>query len=403
MDKASMDYDVYVGIDVGKAGSYVVALGRTGETRYLSQPIGQDEKEIAEVLGRVSGAGRVLVVVDQHGNIGRLAVAVCRAMAIDVAHIPPRTFKKVADTYSEAKTDALDAYIIADAARNTPRHVRLVAGREETVEELKVLISARDDVVRDRTAWYNRLHDLLMQACPPLEALLAKDRLHSELALRLLERYGGPKGLKASGRARVSAWASKLKYHKTRAPGLVEEVFGALGALTVPLPAAAVMEGRISRIASWILALNGEVKRLDEMIGARSALIPEIGLVRGMPGIGGIHGAVIVCEIGDIDRFPSSSHLASYGGVAPVRRQSGCTLDKARKAKGGNRRLKGALLRSSFSACSCDADARAYYEKKCGEGKTHKQALYCLTRRRVDVIYALLRDGTEYMPLAKAA
>jgi transposase len=403
MDKASMNYDVYVGIDVGKTKHHVVALGKTEEMRYVSQPIAQDEKEIAKVLKKVSDIGSVLVIVDQYGNIGRLVVAVCRAMAIDVAHIAPRTFKKIADTYSEAKTDALDAYIIADTARTAPRHIDLVVDRNETIEELKVLISARDDIVRERTAHYNRLHDLLMQVCPPLETLFAKDRLHSDLVLRLLARYGGPVGFKAAGKAQVSVCASRLKYHKTRGPALVKEVFKALDTLVVRLPATAVIEERIKRIASRVVDLNAEVRELEEMIETRSVLISEIGIVQSIPGIGPIYGATIVCEIGDIKRFPSANHLASYGAVAPVKRQSGTSLNKTRKAKGGNRRLKNALIRSSFAACCRDASAKAYYEKKRGEGKTHKQILHCLARRRVDVIYALLRDGTQYLPLAKAA
>ena len=60
------------------------------------------------------------------------------------------------------------------------------------------------------------------------------------------------------------------------------------------------------------------------------------------------------------------------------------------------RRLKNAAIRSAQCALQLDKRAAAYYEKKRAEGKGHKQALRALARRRVDVIYALLCNGTFY-------
>ena len=60
----------------------------------------------------------------------------------------------------------------------------------------------------------------------------------------------------------------------------------------------------------------------------------------------GVCGADRV-EIGDIGRFRDSNHLASYAGVAPRKEESGTSVHKRRKRKGGNRRLKNALMQSS--------------------------------------------------------
>ena len=96
---------------------------------------------------------------------------------------------------------------------------------------------------------------------------------------------------------------------------------------------------------------------------------------------------------------PDASHLASYGGVAPAKRESGTTMSKTRGRRGGNRRLKNALIQSAQRALCCDEGARAYYDRKRGEGgKGHRQALRALARRRVDLIYALLSNGTFYEP-----
>jgi len=399
MDKARMDYDVYCGVDVGKSTNYFVALKDIGEDRILSRSILQDESEIRNVLAEVASHGKTLVTVDQYGCIGRLVVAVARDMGLDIAHISPRAFKRIAETYDESKTDALDGYIIADVSRSTPRLISLIGNRQEILEEIRVIISARDDIVKERTVYYNRLHDLINQVCPPLEALFDKEKLHADLPLRLFERYGGPCGFRRSGKLRVSRWAGGLKYHSTRGPQMVEEVFSALNSLTVLMPATMIIEEQIRRIASRILGLEEEEKQLNHMLSERAVHIPEITILKSMPGIGKVYSATIACEIADIGRFKNSSHLASYGGVAPAKHESGTSTKRDRKRKGGNRRLKNALIRSADLARQHDPNCKAYYERKRAEGKTYKQALHALARRRVEVIYALLSTGSLYEPL----
>lgn len=390
-------YDVYCGIDVGKTKHYAVALGADGE-RIEAGPLDQSERAIRDMLGRLSNLGEVLVTVDQFGNIGRLVVAVAKNMGIDVAHITPKSFKEIAETYSEGKSDAKDAFIIADVSLNTPRLIEPVGDRDEVLVEIRILSSRRDDVVRERTQCYNRLHDLLHQACPPLEAIFSKEKLHNDLEIRLLERYGGPQGFKRAGRSRCAKWAGSMKYQANRGPKLVGRVFDALDEMTVTLPGAAVIEEQIKKLAARVIELEAEEAAVNEAMEARSSLIPEVTLLRSIPGIGPVYGATIASEIGDIRRFPSADHLAAYAGVAPVREESGTSVRRTKKRKGGNRRLKNAVIQSAQRARLSDPICGKYYERKRAEGKGHRQAIRALARRRVELIYAILRDGTLYEP-----
>ncbi|PPH96807.1 hypothetical protein C5C56_13730 [Rathayibacter sp. AY1D1] len=45
-------------------------------------------------------------------------------------------------------------------------------------------------------------------------------------------------------------------------------------------------------------------------------------------------------------------------------------------------------------------ESRVFYDRKCGEGKSHKQAILALARRRLDVIWAMFRDDRTYTPPA---
>ncbi len=404
MDRAQvMEYEVFVGIDVGKSSNYVVALDRFSDERIMSQSVIQEESAIMDVLARILEKGKALVVVDQCGAFGRLTVAVAQDMGIDVAHIPPRKFKQAAEPYGEDKTDAKDAFIIADVARSQPRWIELVGTRAEAIAEIKVITSCRDDAVRERTRHYNRLHDLIHQVCPPLETVFTKQKLHNDLEIRLLERYGGPQGFRRAGRARCAKWAGSLKYQRTRGPEKVGEIFEALSKQTVTLPATAVIEEQIKKTAARIIELEAEEEAFNAELERLSKLLPEVALIKSIPGVGRVYGATIVAEIGDITRFRSPHHLASYGGIAPAKEESGTSVKRGKKRKGGNRRLKNALIQSAQIAIESDALAREYYDRKRAEGKKHRQAIRALARRRADLIYAMLSNGTFYEPPSEKA
>ena len=396
--KEALKYQVFCGVDVGKATNYVVALGRDDDERLVSRAVEQTETDMRAALAEATSHGVTLLVVDQPGSFGRLTVAVARDMGIDVAQIPPKRFRQVAETYGEGKSDAKDAFIIADAARSTPRNVELLGSRGDAIAAIRVVTSCRDDVVHERTRTYNRLHDLINQVCPPLERLFSGQKLHSELATRIFARYGGPHGLRRAGRSRASKWAGSLKWHRNDGPAKIAEVFDAIDGQTVDMPGTDAIERQIMRLAARALELETEERSLNGELERLSSLVPEVSLLRSVPGIGAVYGATIAAEIGDVSRFSRPSSLASYAGVAPVREESGSSVSRSRRRKGGNRRLKNAVIRSSECSVLHDEVARGYYDRKRAEGKSHRQAIRSLARRRIDLVYALLRDGTLYEP-----
>lgn len=87
--------------------------------------------------------------------------------------------------------------------------------------------------------------------------------------------------------------------------------------------------------------------------------------------------------------------LAAYAGIAPVTHRSGSSIRGEFPARSGNHKLKRALFLSTFAALHAPA-SRAYYDRKRAEGKKHNAALICLSRRRCDVLFAMLRSGELY-------
>ena len=93
--------------------------------------------------------------------------------------------------------------------------------------------------------------------------------------------------------------------------------------------------------------------------------------------------------------FPRQDIL-SDAGIAPVTHRSGTSIGGEFPSHAGNKQLKNALFRSAWVASNCDPASKAYYERKRAQGKKHNAAVICLARRRCDVIFAMLRDGSLY-------
>lgn len=147
-------------------------------------------------------------------------------------------------------------------------------------------------------------------------------------------------------------------------------------------------------------------ERIGELEGQLEELVasdPRGEVVGSLPGMGAMLTAELLAEVGNVARYGSADGLAAAAGVAPVLRASGGTSYK-RRSRRGNRTLKFVFYRSTFCALSHHPPSRAFYDRKRGEGKNHTGALMALARRRVNVLWAMLRDGRVYEdPAEKAA
>jgi hypothetical protein len=134
MAEVAAEYGVFLGLDVGKCEHHATGLSPDGR-RPHDGPLPNTEARLRTVFGTLARHGELLVVVDQPASIGALPVAVARACGHQVAYLPGLAMRRIADLHpGNAKTDARDAYVIADAARTLPhaaphRHRRRDAGR----------------------------------------------------------------------------------------------------------------------------------------------------------------------------------------------------------------------------------------------------------------------------------
>jgi len=93
------------------------------------------------------------------------------------------------------------------------------------------------------------------------------------------------------------------------------------------------------------------------------------------------------------DRLLGADRLAANAGLVPAARDSGKRVGNNKGMRGGNKVLKRVFYQSAFASLRSAPEYRVFYERKRAEGKRHTQALIALARRRVNVLWAMLRDG----------
>ncbi|WHX77370.1 IS110 family transposase [Priestia flexa] len=128
-----------------------------------------------------------------------------------------------------------------------------------------------------------------------------------------------------------------------------------------------------------------------------------------MPGIDLVTASALIAEIGDVRRFPNANKLARFAGIAPVYFGSG-GKGKEHKSKQGNRALHALFYNLAVQQVQVAKGSKlprnpvfyAYYQRKLKEGKTKGQALVCIMRRLVNIIYGMMKHKTAYqMPKMK--
>jgi transposase len=393
---------LWVGIDAGKAHHWLAAVDETGATIW-SKKIANDESAILTALGEILAlADQVHWAVDIAGTASALLLALLAAHGQQAVYVPGRTVNRMSGSYrGEAKTDARDAYVIADTAR-LRRDFTSIRVPAQLAADLALLTGHRTDLIADRVRMLNRLRDVLTGIFPALER--AFDYADHKGALILLTRHQTPAAIRRYGQARLTAW---LRGRNVRNPDAV-----AVTALQVArtqhvtLPGQDVAAGIVADIATQVLALDDRLKHIDQQIRQTFRTHPQAHIIESLPGMGPILGAEFIVAAGDLSAYADAGHLASAAGLVPVPRDSGRRTGNLHRPKRYSRRLRRVFYLSAQTSIIREGPNRDYYVRKRAEGCKHVQAVIALARRRANVLWALLRDDrpfTLHPPVAQAA
>ena len=387
--------NLWAGIDAGKRTHHCVVIDCDG-TVLLSRKVGNDETALLELIADVIGlADRddVCWATDLTDGGAALLIALLAAHAQGLLYIPGRIVHHAAATYrGDGKTDAKDARIIADQARMRT-DLQPVRVPEQVAVDLRLLTSHRLDVIHDRVRAINRLRATLLEYFPALER--AFDYSKNKAALALLSRYATPDSLRRIGVTRLTAW---LKARGCRNSAKVAQIaVDAARTQTAALPAQTIGASLVAKLAAQITTIDENLAQIDAEIMTHVSRDDRAQLLLSMPGFGAVLAATFFAQIGgNLDNFDTVDRLACVAGLAPVPRDSGRINGNLHRPRRFNRRLLRTCYLAALSSLKNSPASRAFYDRKRAEGKSHKQALIALARRRINVIWAMLRDHTPY-------
>ena len=333
---------IVIGLDVHKQSVAAFAVDEAG--RPLAEKAIQVGSE--ELLGWAAALDgeRLWAVEDCRQLTGWIERQLVGA-GEDLVRVPPKlTVPERRAGGTRGKSDPIDALAIARAAIREPGLSR-PRPDERIYREIKLLVDHREDLLARRTRSQQRLRWHLHQLDPTYE-----------VPLRRLDR--------ATQLERVARWLERREQE---------------------------LQVRLARdLVAIIRQLNRTISELDQELEARTTEVASALLE--IPGCAAITAAKLLAEIGPIDGFKTDAQLARHGGAAPLEASSGKS-QRHRLDRGGNRQLNAALYRIAITQAGYHAPARDYLERKRSEGKSRREALRCLKRLLVRVVFNTLKTS----------
>jgi transposase len=329
---------IVIGVDVHKYSLTADAVDEVGRT--LAELTASDEHGL--LAWSMSLPVERLWAVEDCRHVTRAVEKALVSASEQLVRVPPKlTAPQRRSGRVRGKSDPIDALAIARAALREPRLDRPRAG-EERLRELRLLVDHRDDLVGERRRAQQRL------------------RWH----LHELDPLGLP-----AGALDRPVWLDRVARKLARREQSMQ------------VRIARDLVGRCRSLTRAILELERE---LAVMTAQTAPALLEL------PGCGAVTAAKLLAEIGPIERFQTDAQLARHGGVAPLEASSG-RVRRHRLDRGGNGQLNCALHRIAVTQARVHPAARAYLERKQAEGKSRREAIRCLKRQLVRVVFNTLK------------
>jgi transposase len=313
--------------------------------------------------------------------------------------ITPRQVKGLRSRYSGsgAKSDAGDAYLLADVLRTDGHRLTALSQDSDATRVLRQLGRTRKQLVEARVGMLNQLRALLELAFPAAIGLF--NRLDSDVAGAFLRRYPTQHAAATLTQARFAAFLRRIAYCG-RKP--VDELFARIHDAPEAALSAAVADGYAVSILALLRAIGHtrrEERELQAEIVERLDAHADAHIFTSLPRAGtGVRAAALLAEIGDVrSRFPDEESLAALAGVAPVTRASG-KIHSVGFRWAADKKLRNAIIDFADDSRHASPWAAKIYNDAINRGKRHPHAVRILARAWIRVIWRCWHDRVAYNP-----
>ena len=292
----------------------------------------------------------------------------------------------------QTKNDSIDSFLIAEVIRFGQFGTTSMA--DENILAMRQLCRYRDSVISSRTEIKLRIGTIMEQIFPEYEKQFSS--LWVSTSMGILEKYLTPENIENAPIDELFEIIKDKSHNKLTMKKAISIREAASDTFGIKIAQDA--------FSFQLKQLIDRMNFLDKQIEALDCQILEYYekfdcYLHTIPGIGMIAAATILAEIGDINRFKSSSALVAFAGIDPTVRQSGeFSSTHNHMSKRGSPYLRHAIFLAATTCSFHNSPLNAYYKKKREQGKHHLTATGAVARKLTTVIYAVLRDGKPYEP-----
>ncbi len=337
---------------------------------------------LEQIIGDAPKEQMACIIETTHG----LLIAHLLEAGWPVYPVNPRTVDRRRGA-SGAKTDTIDAYLLAKTGRADLADLHRLTPDNDKITELKLLTRDQDGLIQMQTRLVNQLTACLKAYYPVALELFAK--LQQKSTLQFLQAYSTPQEAMAASTEQIKGVLKQARYPNPAvgAATIFEQLHQPhLQADTVTTRAKARL---MLALVSQLLPLIEQIAQYDKEIETLFLTHPDHEIFESLPRAGKHLAPRLLAEIGDDrSRYQDASSLQALGGTSPVLFQSGM-YSKAHRRLGCIKPLRNALQQFAWQTTQSEPWAKAYYERKRAEGKSHTVAIRALANVWVRIIFAL--------------
>ncbi len=296
------------------------------------------------------------------------------------------------------KSDSWDAECVARILLNKLNHLP-DAKPHDLFWSIQQLVTRRNALVKAQGALKNQLHIQLSHHYPSYKKFFSE--VDGKTALAFWGRYPSPLCLDGVGVKKLTTFLLEAS-NNTCSVKKASEIMKLVkedGHTTKEH-----QETRDFLVRSIVRDISFKKQEMSYVEGELKQLMSLLDFqLDSMPGIDLVTASALIAEIGDVRRFPNANKLARFAGIAPVYFGSG-GKGKEQKSKQGNRALHALFYNLAVQQVQVAKGSKlprnpvfhAYYQRKLKEGKTKGQALVCIIRRLVNIVYGMMKHKTAY-------
>ena len=337
---------------------------------------------LQQIIGSLPKEHMACIIETTHG----LLIASLLEAGWPVYPVNPRTVDR-RRAASGAKTDTIDAYLLAKTGRADLADLHRLTPDNEKIAELKLLTRDQDALIQMQTRLVNQLTACLKAYYPVALELFTK--LHQKNTLLFLQTYPTPQEAMAASVEQIQNVLRQARHPTPRA--VAPQIFERLH--QPHLQADAVMTRTKARLllvlVSQLLPLIEQIAQYDKEIDTLFLTHEDHTIFASLPRAGKRLAPRLLAEIGDDrERYQDASSLQALGGTSPVLFQSGM-YSKAHRRLGCIKPLRNALHQFAWQTTQSEAWAKDYYQRKRMEGKSHTVAIRALANVWVRIIFAM--------------